>query len=224
MPWGPGTASLVLGIPARRRGSNVGITAVVLTASHLLLMTYDESILRAALITTTSIPGGVQILAESPINCLFMGLGGRGDGPPTGSHRGGPGPRRPEQGRSGLRSVGPVRAAAAAHERLVGRPRRGARAGRPVAPVTAHRDDPANAEAPAPSAVGRSRGRSVCGRPGRSRPGRAARPIAAVRPVATPPLVEPADRAQPDHSCFRRTRFGELVWTRSMRPWERQRP
>ena len=48
MPWGPGTASLVLGIPARRRGSNVGITAVVLTASHLLLMTYDESILRAA--------------------------------------------------------------------------------------------------------------------------------------------------------------------------------
>ena len=175
MPWGPGTASLVLGIPARRRGSNVGITAVVLTASHLLLMTYDESILRAALITTTSIPGGVQILAESPINCLFMGLGGRGDGPPTGSHRGGPGPRRPEQGRSGLRSVGPVRAAAAAaHERLVGRPRRGARAGRPVAPVTAHRDDPANAEAPAPSAVGRSRGRSVCGRPGRSRPGRAA--------------------------------------------------
>ena len=148
MPWGPGTASLVLGIPARRRGSNVGITAVVLTASHLLLMTYDESILRAALITTTSIPGGVQILAESPINCLFMGLGGRGDGPPTGSHRGGPGPRRPEQGRSGLRSVGPVRAAAAAHERLVGRPRRGARAGRPVAPVTAHRDDPANGGSP----------------------------------------------------------------------------
>ena len=40
-------------------------------------------------------------------------LGGRGDGPPAGGHRGGAGSRCPEQGRGRLRTFGPVRAAAA---------------------------------------------------------------------------------------------------------------
>ena len=50
----------------------------------------------------------------------LSGLGGRGDGPSARGCRGGLGSRRAEQGRGGLPANGPVRAAAAAHERLGG--------------------------------------------------------------------------------------------------------
>ena len=46
------------------------------------------------------------------------GLGGRGDEPPAGSDRGGAGARRDEPDRGGVRALGPVRAPAAAHERV----------------------------------------------------------------------------------------------------------
>ena len=46
------------------------------------------------------------------------GLGGRGDEPPAGSDRGGAGARRDEPDRGRVRALGPVRAPAAAHERV----------------------------------------------------------------------------------------------------------
>ena len=46
------------------------------------------------------------------------GLGSRGDGPSARGRRGGAGAQGPESGRGGLRPLGPVRAAAAAHGRL----------------------------------------------------------------------------------------------------------
>ena len=58
------------------------------------------------------------LLAVARLPVLVPGLGCRADRPSAGGHRGGAGARGPEQGRSGLRAVGPVRAAAAAHGRL----------------------------------------------------------------------------------------------------------
>ena len=45
-------------------------------------------------------------------------LGDRGDASPVGGQRGGAGPRRPEQGRGGLRAVGPIRAPPSSDGRL----------------------------------------------------------------------------------------------------------
>ena len=49
---------------------------------------------------------------------VVPGLGDRGDGPSAGGRRGGAGALGPQPGRGGLSAVGPVRAPAAAHERL----------------------------------------------------------------------------------------------------------
>ena len=49
---------------------------------------------------------------------LVFTVGGGGDGAPARGHRGGAGARHRQQGRSGLREIGPVRAAAAADGRL----------------------------------------------------------------------------------------------------------
>ena len=56
------------------------------------------------------------------LSLVVPGLGGGNDRSSAGGHRGGAGPCRPEQGGGGLRAVGPVQAAAAAHGGLGGLP------------------------------------------------------------------------------------------------------
>ena len=86
----------------------------------------------------------VQMLKHRhPCRCARLplvvpGLGGGEDGPPAGGHRGGAGARGAEQGRGGVREVGPVRAAAAADGRLGGLCRRRVC----TAPVTDNRAGP----------------------------------------------------------------------------------
>ena len=69
---------------------------------------------------------------------VVPGLGGRGDPPPAGGHRGGAGAHGPEPGRGRLRPLGPVRAAAT-HGRLGNLPRRKAPSRGPGAALTPER-------------------------------------------------------------------------------------
>ena len=85
------------------------------------------------------------------------GLGGRGDGPSARGRRGGAGAQSPESGRGGLRPLGPVRAAAAADERLGGLPHRRTPPGGVVAALTPYRRwglDPSHAATITPDTSG----------------------------------------------------------------------
>ncbi len=82
-------------------------------------------------------PQGLQHSGRGPwLPVDVPGLGGRGDGPAARGHRGGARPRRRQQGRGGVRTAGPVRAAAAPHGRLGSLPCRRAPEG-----AGAHRAD-----------------------------------------------------------------------------------
>ena len=82
-------------------------------------------------------PQGLQHRGRGPwLPVDVPGTGGRGDGPSARGRRGGARPRRRQQGRGGVRTVGPVRAAAAPHGRLGSLPCRRAPEG-----AGAHRAD-----------------------------------------------------------------------------------